>query len=84
MGRKRPALPRNPLVAKAMFRKAGAHDKTRKAKRRGEKVMWQRECGVAVAQQAFTLPGSGSNPGAPTTDLMKSVLMRTSKQGAGA
>ena len=29
---------RNPLVAATMFRKAGAHDKTNKAKRRSEKV----------------------------------------------
>lgn len=30
--------PRNPLVAAAKFRRAGAHDKTTKAKRRGEKT----------------------------------------------
>ncbi len=30
--------PRNPLVAGALFRKAGAHGKSEKAKRRKEKV----------------------------------------------
>mgnify|MGYP001361087548 CR=1 FL=1 len=30
--------PRNPLVAAARFRRAGAHDKTHKAERRAEKV----------------------------------------------
>lgn len=32
---------RNPLVSAVMFRKAGAHDKSNKAKRRQEKVMLQ-------------------------------------------
>ena len=31
-------LPRNPLVAGALFRKAGAHGKSEKAKRRGERT----------------------------------------------
>lgn len=30
--------PRNPLVAAVLFRKAGAHDKSEKAKRRKEKM----------------------------------------------
>lgn len=30
--------PRNPLVAAVLFRKAGAHRKSKKAKRREEKV----------------------------------------------
>lgn len=33
--------PRNPLVAEAKFRKAGAHGKTGKAKRRAEKIRLQ-------------------------------------------
>jgi len=33
---------RNPLVAAIMFRKAGAHDKSNKAKRRQMKVELQR------------------------------------------
>ena len=32
---------RNPLVAATLFRKAGAHDKSNKAKRRSEKVKLQ-------------------------------------------
>jgi hypothetical protein len=31
--------PRNPLVAEAKFRKAGAHGKTEKARRRAEKML---------------------------------------------
>ena len=35
--------PRNPLVAPALFRKAGAHGKSEKAKRRAEKMeLWER------------------------------------------
>ncbi len=34
--------PRNPLVAEALFRKAGAHGKSRKALRRGEKMELQK------------------------------------------
>ncbi len=39
MKRKRPKVPkeRNPFVAQAMFRKAGAHEKTTKAKRAEDK-----------------------------------------------
>lgn len=33
-----PLKPRNPLVAAAKFRRAGCHEKTHKAKRRGEKM----------------------------------------------
>lgn len=38
MKRKPTLAPRNPLVAPSMFRKAGAHDKSHKAKRRAAKV----------------------------------------------
>lgn len=38
MKRKPTLAPRNPLVAPSMFRKAGAHDKTHKAKRRADKT----------------------------------------------
>lgn len=35
--------PRNPLVAPALFRKAGAHGKSEKAKRRAVKMeLWER------------------------------------------
>lgn len=45
MKRKRMALPkeRNVFVAAAMFRKAGAHHKTTKAKRRSEKQKFLRD-----------------------------------------
>lgn len=44
--RKTPKLaPRNPLVAVAKFKKAGAHDMSRKACRRAEKMELQRESG---------------------------------------
>lgn len=36
--------PRNPLVAPALFRKAGQHRKTSKAARRDEKVRLQKAC----------------------------------------
>ncbi len=82
MKRKRSA-PRNPLVAVAKFKKAGAHGKSGKALRRAANMELQREHGVKAAQHPFKVPGPGSSPGAPTSGK-KSVSMRTSKQGVGA
>lgn len=80
---KRKAMaPRNPLVAAAKFRKAGAHGRAEKALRRAAKVAVQREYGVMAAHHPFKVKGLGSSPSAPTS--MKPVLMRTGKQGAGA
>lgn len=77
------SAPRNPLVAVAKFRQAGAHGQSEKARRREAKMELQREFGVKAAQHPFKVPGPGSSPGAPTS-RMKSVSMRTSKQGVGA
>lgn len=38
MKRKSQLAPRNPLVAAALFRKAGIHRKTRKAERRADRI----------------------------------------------
>jgi hypothetical protein len=38
MDKRKPITPRNPLVAKALFRKAGRHQKSTKAARRSERV----------------------------------------------
>jgi hypothetical protein len=38
VNRKPKLAPRNPLVAVSLFRKAGMHDKTRKAQRRADKM----------------------------------------------
>lgn len=54
MKRKPTLAPRNPLVAPSMFRKAGAHDKSHKAKRRAAKVDLQRGCSSQVEHPAFT------------------------------
>lgn len=40
--KRKPTAPRNPFVAAALFKKAGAHDKPNKAKRRAETVTFQR------------------------------------------
>lgn len=77
------AAPRNPFVAAAKFKKAGAHDKTEKALRRALRMELQREYGVKAAQHPFKVPGLGSNPSAPTKKL-KSVSMCASKQGVCA
>lgn len=37
--------PRNPLVAAARFRRAGSHEKSRKAERRADKMSLQRLAG---------------------------------------
>jgi hypothetical protein len=46
MKRKPKLAPRNPLVAAVKFRKAGAHDKTTKARRRAHRVQTLREASV--------------------------------------
>jgi hypothetical protein len=35
--------PRNPLIAQALFRRAGAHEKTENAKRQNERLALQRQ-----------------------------------------
>lgn len=83
MKRKPKQAPRNPLVAAAKFKTAGAHGKSRKALRRAARMELQREHGVKAAQHPFKVPGLGSSPSALTSGK-KSVSMRTSKQGVGA
>ena len=58
---------RNQFVAAALFRKAGAHQKTHKALRRTQKM---RDRGVnGLAQQTLNLSGQGSNPCGPTITI---------------
>lgn len=47
------SAPRNPFVAVAMFKKAGAHGKSSKALRRAEKMELQSGYGIAAVQRAF-------------------------------
>lgn len=52
-------VPRNPLVALAKFKAAGAHGKSKKAMRRAAKMEVQREHGARCkggAGQDFALP----------------------------
>lgn len=63
--------PRNPFVAAAKFKKAGAHGKTEKALRRAARMELQREYGVKAAQHPFKVPGLGSSPSAPTSNSTK-------------
>jgi hypothetical protein len=55
MKRKIPAQ-RNPFVAVAKFKKAGAHGKSKKALRRAEKKELQGKVGVVAAHRTFN-PG---------------------------
>ena len=55
MSKRKSLAPRNPFVAAAKFRKAGRHDKTKKALRREARVEMQRTFGRAARQQAFNL-----------------------------
>lgn len=57
--------PRNPLVASAVLRKAGAHRKTNKALRAEAKQHFRRVAQL-VGQRTFNPQGVGSNPTAPT------------------
>ena len=61
---------RNPFVALALKRKAGAHRKTGKAIRRAEKVDIQRGCNsVGQSTWLLTRESFGSNPTALTRAL---------------
>lgn len=42
--KRKPLAPRNPFVAVAIVKKAGAHSKTNKARRRVEKMKLKRGC----------------------------------------
>lgn len=60
--------PRNPFVAAAKFKKAGAHGKTTKALRRTEKMELERGSGrVATGTWLLTRQRTGSNPSVPTS-----------------
>lgn len=48
--------PRNPFVAAAKMKKAGAHGKSNKALRRAGKIEMQRRVGVVAAHRTFN-PG---------------------------
>jgi hypothetical protein len=71
MKRKPLPAPRNPFVASAKFKKAGAHKKGGKSLRRNKKMELQRESGrvtdrVADRTGPLTRQRTGSNPSAPT------------------
>lgn len=53
--------PRNPLVADALFRKAGAHDKSGKARRQEAKQAFQRA--LKQGKEVFTEHGHKRIPG---------------------
>ncbi|MDR2195718.1 MAG: hypothetical protein LBE50_03825 [Gallionellaceae bacterium] len=81
MNKRKPMAPRNPFVAAAKFKKAGAHKKPYKAIRRAEKqALLGRSSKV---EQEVHPRGDGSIPSAPTrknqenhrTRALKSVLM---------
>lgn len=74
MSRKPKLAPRNPLVAAGLFRKAGAHDKPHKAKRRKEK-MDDRRLAQLAEQRAFTSEVLGSTPRAPTTNYQSEFAL---------
>ena len=59
MKRKPTLAPRNPLVAPSMFRKAGAHDNTHKAKRRADKTDLHRRLAQLDRAPGFYPVGSG-------------------------
>ena len=72
--KRKPVLPRNPYVAAAKFKKAGAHGKSEKALRRAATVQTHREYGVMAAQHPFKVPGPDSSSGAPTSSTTKANL----------
>ncbi len=62
-------VPRNPHVAPALFRKAGAHRKLHKAERRADKVRLDQFGGVTerLRYRSFKPGHVGLNPTAPTS-----------------
>lgn len=65
MNRKRLA-PRNPYVAAAKFRKAGAHEKSQGARRQELKCQTNRRVAQLAEQETFNLKVAGSYPAAST------------------
>lgn len=63
---KRLLVPRNPFLAPALFRLAGAHGKTMKAQRRAAKMETERRVAQLVEHPAFNRDGESSNLSAPT------------------
>lgn len=58
---------RNPFMASALFRKAGAHDKTNKAKRRNEKQNLMKTLGDKLDNALTRLHRSASPDMEPTS-----------------
>ena len=85
--------PRNPLVAPAKFRKAGAHEKTVKAQRRNDKLallraiqqeaeLWQQrhshECAAASASLRQSRTGSSGHVANLKHGRIRSIRQRDS------
>lgn len=81
--RKMPA-PRNPFVAAAKFKKAGAHATTEKAKRRAAKSEVQKEWGGSsrVEHPAFNRMARIRSPLAPPIFQHPSIYKSVSPQAA--
>lgn len=67
--------PRNPLVAAAKFRKAGAHDKSMKARRRAHRMQTLREAGAAAAHRTL-------DPGQDAFESLASYPIPRDEQGS--
>ncbi len=64
---------RNPFVAVAKFKKAGAHGKSKKAQRRAEKMELQGKVGVVAAHRTFNPVRMSSNL-SPSTSIKQSAF----------
>ena len=75
--------PRNPLVAPAKFRKAGAHGKSEKALRRAAKMEIQEGCWPRGCRHlAFTQAHESSSLSQPTIDFIR--MLAETAPGAGS
>lgn len=70
---RKPSAPRNPFVAAAKFKKAGAHTKPHKALRRQKKV-YEGRLAHLVEHPAFNRMVPSSNLGTPTTQSVSQSL----------
>lgn len=65
--------PRNPLIAAARFKKAGAHGKSIKARRRAEKMELQGKVGIVAVHRTFN-PAQECSNHSPSTSTKQNAF----------
>lgn len=71
--RRKITAPRNPLIAAARFKKAGAHGKSIKARRRAEKMELQGKVGIVAVHRTFN-PAQECSNHSPSTSTKQNAF----------